>query len=204
MTDIPDNTVLRVVASMLLPDQVIAQNVFYLMFKDTGASADADDLLSDLVDYIEGVYYEFRGYMNTSAIAAGIQVYMYDAGDDDWDEVGALPWADSFADAGEMLPHGASVILHAKTTDPDVQATKYIPTLGESACENSDLSPTGITAAILMVVDWVQDDVGALTGGDLQPGVWSPTNSAFFHFNNVGVVNHIIGYQRRRKPGVGI
>lgn len=204
MTDIPDNTVLRLVASILLPDQVIAQNVFYLLFRDTGASADADDLLSDCVDYIEGIYADFNGYIMATAAAAGLQVYNYDAVDDDWDEVGSLPWTDGFSAGGDMLPHGVAAVLHAKTTDPDVQATKYIAGMNEASSEGSDLITAAITALVLIVSDWVQDDVGAATGGDLQPGVWSPKNTAFFQFNNIGVVNHLVGYQRRRKPGVGI
>lgn len=204
MPDIPDNTVLRLVVSILLPESVLAQNVFYAVFRDTGASADADDLLSDLVDYVETMYNELNSYVNSTAAAAGLQVYLYDAVSDDWDEVGALQWTDAFVGSGDMLPHGATAVIHAKTTDPDVQATKYLPGLQEGNSAESDLGAPAIAAYVAFAIDWVQDDVGALTGGDIEPGVWSVKNNAFFHFNNIAIVNHVIGYQRRRKPGVGI
>lgn len=204
MADIPDNTVLRIVVSILLPDNVLAQNIFYTLFRDTGASADADDVVSDIVDYVETMYDEVASQINALAASAGIHVYNYDAGDDDWDEVGSTTWVDTFAGGGDMLPHGAAAVLHAKTTDPDVQATKFLPGLQEVQSAGSDLIAGAITAYTAFVVDWIQDDVGTATGGDFEMGVWSPKNSAFFHFNNIGIVNHIIGYQRRRKPGVGI
>lgn len=201
---VPDGTILRVVASLLFPESVIAQNIFYAVFADTGGSDDDDDVISDLADWIEAIYDELAAEIQLDVQLTDIKVYFYDAGDDDWDELGADVLSDSFTGADEMLPHGVAAIQHAKTTNPDVQASKYWGGLDEGAQNKSILSANTITALTAAGLEWVTAFVGAATGADFGPGVWSPTKVNFFLFNGVYVTNGYMGYQRRRKPGVGI
>lgn len=201
---ISDGTVLRIVASLLFPDSVIAQNVFYAVFADTGGSNDTDDVLSDLADWVEAIYATVESHIPAVVALTGMKVYEYDAIDDDWDEVGDAVLSDSFAGAGDMLPHGVAGVIHAKSTDPDVQGAKYVGGIAELQCDDGTFTSSAVNALIDFANEWTAAYVGAATGADFGPGVWSPTHTNFFLFNGVEVVNAICGYQRRRKPGVGI
>ena len=201
---ISSGTILKVVASMLMPDNVIAQNVFYAVVTDLLTSDDEDDVVADLVTWVEAMYTELDVYVSTDIASSDIKVYEYDPTDDDWDEVGTDTWTDSFASADDMLPHGVAAIAHAKTIDPDTQATKYLPGWGEGSCVESDLSAGAQTAIANFCGVWTAPFGGTATGGDFSPGVWSTVGVVFKLFNEAFVVNGVVGYQRRRKPGVGI
>ena len=201
---VANGAILRIVVSLLFPENVIAQNVFYAIFQDTGASNDEDDVITDLGTWIEDMYDTMANQLSLDTSLTGHKVYVYDSGDADWDEVGDGLLSDSFAGAGDILPHGVSLVMHAKTTDPDVQAAKFIGGMNEATTTDGLFIAGPLAAAVLFAVDWSTDFVGAATGGDFEVGVWSVKNTAFYNFSGVEVINVIPGYQRRRKPGVGI
>jgi hypothetical protein len=53
-------------------------------------------------------------------------------------------------------------------------------------------------------VEIISEYTDAVSGNVYTPGVWSPTREAFFDYGGTILTNAITGYQRRRKPGVGI
>lgn len=201
---ISSGTILKVVASLLMPDSVIAQNVFYAVITDLVTSDDEDDVVSDMVDWVEEMYTQTAGSTVSGVQASDVKVYEYDSVDDDWDEVGSDVWTDTFSHASDMMPHGVAFICHAKTTDPDTQATKYIGGFAETAALDSDVVAGTITQLADFCDSWTDVRVGTATGGDIGPGVWSEAGTVFKLFNGNYVVNGVTGYQRRRKPGVGI
>jgi hypothetical protein len=137
-------------------------------------------------------------------VAAGLKVYNYDAIDDDWDEVGDSVWVDTFIGGGDMLPHGVAGVIHAKSLDPDVQGAKYIGGIVETQHETAGFVAQAMTAMVDFAQIWTQSFVGSATGGDFVPGVWSVVQTNLRLFSGVEIVNVTAGYQRRRKPGVGI
>jgi hypothetical protein len=199
-----DGTILKVVVSLLLPDSVIAQNVFYSVVTDLVTSQDELDVVTDLVTWVETMYTELNTRISTTASSSDIKVYEYDANDEDWDEVGTDVWTDGFSNVEDMLPHGCAALLHARTTDPDTQASKYIAGFSEVSCLDSDLNAPVITDLGDFGEAWVTAFVGTETGGTFGPGVWSTADAVFKLFSGTYVVNGLISYQRRRKPGVGI
>lgn len=204
MADIPNNAILRIVATLLFPENVLVQNVFYSIFEDTGASADPDDVITDLTTWLHDAYDELAGQIPNTIEAQTGRVYIRDLIDDDWDEVGFGLMSDSFAGGSDMNVHGVAGLVHAETVDPDVMAAKYLAGLGEGTTTDGIFTAAVITAMGLFAIEWMTPFVGVATGGDFTPGVWSPTNLAFFDFGSSAIVNHIPAYQRRRKPGVGI
>lgn len=201
---VPTNAILRVVASMLMPDSVIAQLVFNVLFEADGSSTDEQDVVDDLADWVEDMITNLAGNIANDLTSSDVKVYVYDSGDDDWDEVGTANWAVTFTNTAEMLPHGIAAVVHARTEDPDVQGTKFIPGLTETTQNESDLEAGPITQLALFGVDWVSPFTGSATGSGFIPGVWSVAQTAFKAANLEIVVNLQVGYQRRRKPGVGI
>lgn len=197
------DAILRVVVSLTFPESVIAQNVFYTLFKNTGASDAEADVLSDLVDWVEGIYANMNTYIDADVALSHLITYFWDATGQDWDEVGLDTLSDAFAGAVDMLPHGAAAVLHAKTTNPDRSGSKFFGGLSEGAQNQSILVTPFITALGLTGADWISGFVGSATGSDFDPGIFSGTDLVFYEFSNVVDVAGYIGYQRRRKPGVG-
>jgi len=201
---VADGAIIRAVVSLLLPESVIAQNVFTCVFADTGTSDDEADVLSDLADWVEGVYANFQAQIDTDVALSGLTAYVYDAVGDDWDEIGSESLTDGFSAAGDMLPHGVAALSLARTTDPDVNGKKYWPGIGEGWQNQSVLTAAAITNFLAGAADWVAPFVGAATGADFGPGIWSEKNKNFYLMSGTIVQNAYLAYQRRRKPGVGI
>lgn len=198
------DAILKTVISMLLPESVIAQNVFYCLFKNTGTSDDEADVLLDLVDWMENIYQNQNTLVVSTAVLGGLTAYFRDVPGGDWDEIGSESVTDGFVGSSEMLPHGVAAISHARTTNPDVQGSKFWPGLVEGWQDQSVLGGGAMTLYLAAAADWITDFVGSATGSDFEPGVWSPTDLVFYHFSGSIIQNAYLGYQRRRKPGVGI
>ena len=201
---ISSGTILKVVASLLMPDSVIAQNVFYSVVADLVTSDDEADVVDDIITWVEAMYDNIKANIVSGVTTSDVKVYEYDSIDDDWDEVGSDTWSITMSNGNDMLPHGVAIVCHAKSLDPDVQATKYIPGFADSLITESDVQGGAVTTTALFCADWVTAFTGAATGGDFGPGVWSTVGTVFKLFNGDYSVNGQVGYQRRRKPGVGI
>ena len=204
MGDIADKAILRVVATLLFPDSVVAQNVFYVMFNDDGTSADEEDVLDDLVDWIEGAYDTIKTYLVSAITMDDIHVYVRDTGENDWDEVGVKDVNVTMSGGSDMIPHGVAALLHMGTTDADVTGSKFIGGIIDNSLTTSDFTSGVLTALALWGLEWVGNFVGTATAATFNPGVFSVAKNAFFVSDQIGLLNAQCAYQRRRKPGVGI
>lgn len=198
------DTILKVVVSMVLPESVVAQNIFWALFENTGSSADEDDVMDDLEDWIEGIYDNLLIKLDTEFSLDDIAVYRYDSGEDDFDEVGQASVTGVGLVNLDLLPHGAALVTNANTENSDVQGRKFWTGFTEGANNNGQVDSAIVANIVLAVSDWVSTFVGAATGSDFTPGVYSLTRKAFYPFNGDSTINLVWGYQRRRKPGVGI
>lgn len=201
---VPNGAILRVVAEFLMPESVIAQNIFYCLFNDTGGSNDDQDVVDDLTDWLDNMYTNLITFISDDMALQISTVYIRDLVGDDWDELGTGIPTVTFTDTDTIVPHGVAPLVHAFSTDPDVRGSKYLPGFADTDVTESSISGGAVTALLALCADWVLSYVGAATGGDFDPGVWSPTNNAFYKFIDKFVVNGQVAYQRRRKPGVGI
>lgn len=201
---ITEGTILRIVASIVFPDSVIMQNVFHAVLTAAGSSDAEEDVVSDMVDYLQDVWAEVIARVSEDMDTDEVKVYERDHIDDDWDEIGTSLFSVTFTGAGDWLPHGLCVVVNMETTDPDVSGRKYYGGLTEAVQEDGAWDATTLGSFATMLTEVVTPFVGAATGATFTPGVWSPTANNFFGFLGGGAVNAIPGYQRRRKPGVGI
>lgn len=197
------NDVLKVVVSLAFPDSVIAQNIFWLLFEDTGGSNDDDDVLDDIETWVEAIYDHIDGTVSDEVTLDDAKVYVYDSGDDDFDEVGDRTLSVPFIDSGDFIPHGIACVSNASTSNPDVQGRKYWGGFTEASNLNGYMTGGVLAGMALMIGEWITPFVGIETGSDFTPGVYSLTKVAFFPFNDDADFNLLWGYQRRRKPGVG-
>ena len=201
---VADGAILRIVASLIFPESVIAQNVFYAVFADTGTSADEQDVVDDLGDYIDDIYNDISALVCDDVSLSDIKVYVYDSTDDDWDEIGTAVLTTTMNLADDMLPHGVAYLVHAKSIDPDVTASKYFGGIGETRADDGEWNASTVTPMANALATWITSFVGSATGADFAPVVWSTVQSQARLFSGTVIANLTPAYQRRRKPGVGI
>lgn len=198
------NTVLRVVAEMLMPGTNIAQNVYYFKFLDDGSSNADQDVVDDCRDRCNAIMVAMSEAIADVVILGEVKVYQWDTVGLDWDEVGSNSMSGVMVNTAQMLPHGVAPVVTGRTVDPDVNGRKFWPGFAESMTDASTLNSTALTELLLAGAVWIVAFTGANTGSGFDSGVWSVTQVAFKKFVDNLIVNGIVGYQRRRKPGVGI
>lgn len=196
--------ILKVVVSLAFPDSVVAQNVFWAIYSASGSDHSDQAVLDDLETWVEGIYNEILAFMQEDVSLDNMKVYKYDATDDDFDEVGEEAITGVGTDGTDYLPLGVAAVTNAGTEDPDVRGRKFWGGFGEGSNLDGGLTSAAATAVALAVIEWVDPFTGGSSGSLISPGVWSPTKSVFEYFTGAADVNIDFGYQRRRKPGVGI
>lgn len=201
---VAQGTILRVVASLIFPDDVIMQNVFHLVLTTIVGDGDDDTVGADMEEYIEDIYDEIASLIVATITTNTVIVYKWDPVDSDWDEVFVEDWNFTPLNANDMLPHGVAAVQSFTTTDPDVRGRKFWGGITEFYQDESALSAAAITALIAAGVQVVGSFVAPVGANVYTPGVWSPTEEAFFPYGGTVITNAVLGYQRRRKPGVGI
>jgi hypothetical protein len=196
--------ILRVVGELIMPQGTVAQNVFYATFNDTGGSNADQDVVDDLVDWLGEIYGDLAAQMKDTILGGECKVYEWDTIGLDWDELGSNTLDITPSNGSEMLPHGVAAVVTGRTFDADVNGRKFFAGFGEDQSTASSVGAAALTALLLAAAEWVTTFTGAATGSTFYPGVWSVVQEAFRRFVDNIIVNGFYGYQRRRKPGVGI
>lgn len=198
------NDILKVAVSMVFPDDVIMMNVFHLIIDAINGAGDDGEIGDDMVGYTEKVYADLGANVSSGINAVEIKVYVWDSVGQDWDEVSARTWTDAFADAADPLPHGVALVQSFRTTNPDVDGRKFWGGFTEGDQASGSWVAGILTDAIATGVDLIALYTDGTSGNVYDPGVWSPTRVEFLDYSGTFLTNAIVGYQRRRKPGVGI
>ena len=196
--------IVRIVATMLFTDGNVMQNVFNAVISGAGGPWDNEDVIGDALTWINEIYANLTIQVSDDVDGSQIQGYTYDAVGDDWDEFASENWAWNPSDTGQILPRGVASLINLKTEDADVSGKKYFGGHSEGGLDDGLWHTDLVTALIAAGIDWVADFVGSETGASWAPGVWSPTNTAFYNAGTVMVIPFVPAYQRRRKRGVGI
>lgn len=204
MATISEGTVLRVVASILFPDNVIAQNVFHLVLTTAVGAMDEAEVGSDMDGYISAIYNELEGEVGEDIEPAGIKVYEFDSSDVDWDEFTTDVYTFVPTNVSQLLPHGVAGVTIFETINPDVQGKKFWAGLCESGQDSSIWIAAVLTAMALAGAEVIAQYTDGVSGNVYTPVIWSPTKTTPYAMSGSYANNAISGYQRRRKPGVGI
>lgn len=205
---INDGDVLRASVNISLPDNVIAQNVFYWRLYDPTPNNPSDSQIKtalglQLVDIYSTV--EASIVDDVTILDADIDVIEW--AEDHWENVenlGIYTLAIAGDDTGNMAPHGVSAVVTANTIRPQTRGRKFIPGIGEEFFDESDATATLTTRLTNFLTQWMADQ--SVTGASyLVPVVVGMVGASAGGWYDLisGVVNTIAGYQRRRKPGVG-
>lgn len=196
--------ILRVVASALWTDGNINQNVFNADVTGGGGPWADEDIVADALAWVDNMYANATNSTSDELDGNEVTVYKYDAGDDDWDEVGSDAWVWNPTQATDELPRGVAKLIRLWTTDPDVQGKKYLPGLTEAATVEGLITGADLVLMLAFAADWYLPFVGGTTGANWTPGIWSVAHTAFFAGVDHVAASGIAAYQRRRKRNVGI
>lgn len=194
--------VLKIVIALIMPDNVIAQLVLnYIM--TIGDDQDPADVLIDIVAQLETAWAHIDGDVVDGVTGDTAKLSLYDTVLNQWDELAARSISGfDGTSVGEMLPHGAAGVVRFFTGVGRRQGRKFIPGLDESSQVDGTLTAGAVANLLLFGADW--DDVVTSGGASFKPCVYNEALEDHEGFNQTFTVNTIIGYQRRRKSGVGI
>lgn len=199
---VDNGDLLRAVVRIDLPDQVESQGVFHWQF--VGASGQTDvNVTADIRAQIQTIYNNLTAFMDASLSFGLMTIYEVTGLGVVVRTVGEDTPVVTPAGLGQILPHGTAAMIRSLTDIPKVDARKYIPGFMEEDTDDGFLQ-AGVVAALLTAANQAyRTFTGATTGEDYDPGVISSKQSAFVPTNTTQVVDNLIDYQRRRKPGVG-
>lgn len=202
---ISNGDVLKAFLEIVLADGTIVQNVYHWIadFSTTqgaivvgdAAQLYIEDIMGALTTYLLDDFTINPSYLHKVA----------------WDPVGSK-WAieeligvftPDFAHTAntDVFPNQVAPVIVANTARPKSRGRKFFSAFAENSALGSELIGAAITALGVSLNHYLADETVA---GDnvLVPGVPRESADVFLPFTD-GLVNSILGTQRRRKPGVG-
>ena len=196
--------ILRIVASMLWTDGNVNQNVFNAVVTGAGGPFDDSDILDDAEAWLDDMYANLTANISDELDGNEVIVYKWDAGDQDWDEVGSQAWTWNPSAVPDQLPRGVAGLVRLWTEDADVQGKKYIPGYTEDAIADGLFGGGVVTGLLSFAADWYLPFAGVGSGATWTPGIWSVVGLVFKAAVDHFASTTIPAYQRRRKRNVGI
>lgn len=195
-----ENDILQIVFNCLLPDDVVAKNVYYVQQTSVDPFQDSN-MLDDLELYIEAIYSEIEGGIDGEITVLLADVMRRDTVLDTWERVGEFLPGTTFSLTAEMVSHGVAFVLRAMTAFGKSIARKFIAGFPETVITQSLWDSATLTAMVGFASAWIDEFTDGI--GDYTPGTWRTTANEFAEFSGVTFLNVLNGYQRRRQPGAG-
>lgn len=195
------DAVIKFTITINMPLATIAQMVYHYLVTSAG-SATVAEVSDRFNDQVETAFAFIESILPTNVDWAETDMAIYNPATEQFDGVytRALTGTQGTS-ANEMGSHGVAAVLRHPTLLARRQGRKFVPGIVETSITDSVIAAAALAALGNYGVE-MADPIGTL-GTVLQPGVWSPT-LGFEPFEPTVIVNAITGYQRRRKPGVGI
>lgn len=204
-----DGDILRVVLEITMPQTQIGANVFYWELSDPTPDNPSDaQILAAIDTRLDAMYSELQTITNNGYAYGDFEVEVISWDGTKWvtdANVGVGDINITGSSATSAVQHGVASVITCDTVVPKTRARKFFPGFARTEITDSILSGTALVALAAFATDWLTDQtvigsaelipivisLGALTEGNAYPLLLAASNA-------------IAGYQRRRKPGVGI
>lgn len=206
---VTDGDVIKVVQTIECPALVIAQNVYYWRLDDPTPDSPSNAQIVSAVDTrLDDMYSQIDADMSTEYQASDFTVERIDWDGTKWEtqeNVGTGDITVVGENAADAVPHGVAATVTANTSRPQTKARKFLTGIVESLVADSTWSGTVLTSLALYIISWLTDQA-VVGSAELIPVVVGQSGlSAGSVYPLIAAgANAIAGYQRRRKPGVGV
>lgn len=187
-----------------MPLVQLANNVF--KFRYDGVSAIADqDVVDDFAVWATSLALIWAGVSSPTATIESIIVSQLVG--TELVNIGGALIGQAGVGSGDMLSHGASNVARVKLAKGKGQGRKFWAGMTETQQAESVIN-AGAMAVYIMLGSLYGDLVDSANFPGVvntyQPGTFrQDLSTPFREFLNTPFISNIIGYQRRRKPGVG-
>lgn len=204
-----DGDIIKVVVNIEAPDLVVMQNVYYWQLDDSVPdSPSTAQILTALVTRLQAMYETVDAQIVDDYLFDDFSAERIEWNVDKWETVenlgeGLLDVAGE--SAGDAAPHGIAGVLTAQTARPQTRARKFIPGFAEGSMVDSTLNAAILTGLANFAIAWLTSQ-GVVGSAELVPvvvGQSGPSAGLIYFLISAGA-SAIAGYQRRRKPGVGM
>ncbi len=194
--------VIKVVVAFTMPDSVVAQLVTHYL---VGAGSDIleSDALDDIDVALGFAWASIEARVHDGVLGDTIKLSVWDFTLNQFDEKASK--STSLFDGtstDQMLPHGAAAVLRLFTAVGRRQGRKFIPGLAEAEQGDGTWGALTVTDLAICAARW--DNVVTVDSTPVSAGVFNIITELFEIFSGTVAANTIVGYQRRRKAGVGI
>lgn len=191
---------LKGVLEILLPDSVVALNVFNYL-TDFQEAQEENSVASKMRQHVQGVFGDLLAQIVDDADLGDLYCYVWN--NPHWELFSTETPTATFTSTGDMLPHGVSALIRQYTTRPTTIGRKYVPGFGEGQITAGAWNSTALTALAAAAVEWGEtQEVSA--NNDIIPAIFSKKTLFSYGFSETAVIPVYAGYQRRRRPGVGM
>lgn len=194
---------LKIVVTLSMPGLTVSQNVFYARYDSLFPSTE-ENVTSDLAAWIEEMWLNIEDIIvdvvSISEIVVSKQIVVFPPV---FEEIGTEAGTFVGLEIADMVPHGVAMVARIATSGVKSIARKYIAGISEGFSTEAGWTAGAVLDGIAFIVDWITGppsvDSRQYTGG-----IVSNKDGLFKTFGVSGILSGIQGYQRRRKPGVGI
>lgn len=202
---VTNGDILKAAMELVFVDSSIMQNVYYFKAVFSDDQTDAA-VLAAINTYLDDIYTAIDDYVKSNVTINPCEVseVEWNAGESKWltsRVLGTTTPVVTFTDALEGLPRQCAAVMLANTLRPKTRGRKFFGGLCEDDQVGSYWVSSFLTALGVALNHYLADETVSGTNV-LSPGVASTLAGVFYDFTD-GVVNDIVGTQRRRTPGVG-
>lgn len=197
--------VVKAVIEFVLANGAIIQNIIHFIAEFTSEQTDPD-VIDAVETYADEMYEDVEAYVDQAATVnpMPVSIVEFDAGEGGWvvdRSLGTGVLTITPASIANPLPNQNSAVLVANTNRPKSRGRKFLAPFGDTDADGSEWGSTVLTNLALSLAHYLADET---VSGDsrLSPGVPRAGVDEFLKFTD-GLVNSVVGSQRRRKLGVG-
>lgn len=196
---VPVDAIIKAVATFDIGGVTKAQNVYH--FKHiTTTEQDDGDVVTAAKNYVQLIMQELQGRIKSDVTMPTVEVYIYESSA--WQPLGSEVSSWAGTNTGERLPSGVSLVLNGIKNRTGYRDRKFIAGLTEDSAVGDLWGSATMTAAAAAILKWYSPHSDA-NGVDLRSVSFDRVTAAVKELTG-GYASQKVGYQRRRKPGVGL
>lgn len=196
---IPLNADLRVVPTFDIAGVTKAQNVYHLRHMSSEEQTDVD-VIDACTNWVIALMDNMVAELSDQLTLEKVEVYIWEL--TEWNPVGVGTTAWAGESTSPRMPAGMSVMMRAYKPRSGYADRKFLPGLTEASAFGDELSGAIVTTAALAAADWITS-YSDPNGVDLLGVYWNRVQHVAVVYVSSSVATQM-GYQRRRKPGVGL